>query len=589
MTYSAKKLSELLATDGADSALGHCVEALAESPGDAGLHHVYGRVLNNLGRLEEALHELNQAIGIDTENSLMLAHRGHILLRLQRRDEAVDDFQNALALESSQVVALGGLASICLAVGRTAEATALLVRLTECDPGKQMHWLNLGLARHESGLLHEAEEALRTALELLPGDPDTSCALASVLQSQGRLDEASEWFARVLHSQPTHPQAIAAMAGIREILGRPDEAMDMLRPMLTGETGEVAPAIGLAAAQLLQKSGDTKDAVAQLEAVLSNDGTDALQRSTAHFLLSAIMDKKGEYDKAFVEAEKANRIRSGRYSEKHQEHCFARSREIFDSGVLQNPGSVAMQESPVIFIVGMPRSGTSLVEQILDSHSNIYGAGELDFVGRIVAGLVESVASRRPYPDCLEEMKPSQIEALSADLRGQYATLAGTARFVTDKMWQNFEFLGLIQLILPAARVIHCRRDSRDTGLSCFLQGFGVAGPPFSYSLPGIAHYYRQYMEMMNYWQRTLTLPILDLQYEELVTDPEVQIRRLLEFLGLEWEPACLEFHRNRRMVKTASSDQVRQPLYRSSIGRHRNYSVHMDDFFAALQARGDG
>ena len=589
MPYSAKKLSELLATDGAESALGHCLDALARSPDDAGLHHVYGRVLNNLNRLPEALDALNRAVGVESQNPLMFAHRGHILLGLQRRDEAVEDFQRALALEPSELVALGGLANICLAKGQAAEATSYLLRLTDCDPDNPGHWLNLGLARHESGLLHEAEEAFRTALELSPEDPDVFCGLASVLQSQGNLDEASEWFARTLRLQEGHPQATAAMAGIRELLGNPGEAMAMLRPLLVSKTGEIAPAVSLAAAQLLQKSGDTRGAITQLEAVLSNEGADALQRSTAHFSLSAILDRKGRYDKAFAEAEKGNRIRSGRYSEKRQQRWFARAREVFDGGVLQQPGSVKMRDSPVIFIVGMPRSGSSLVEQILDSHSEIHGAGELDLVGRIAAGLGERVGSQRPYPDCLEALKPGQVEVLSADLVGRYAALTGTARLVTDKMWQNFEFLGLIQLLMPAAKIIHCRRDPRDTGLSCFLQGFGVAGPPFSYSLPGIAHYYRQYLEMMNYWQCTLALPILDVQYEELVTDPELQIRRLLEFLGLEWEPACLEFHRNRRTVKTASSDQVHQPLYRSSIGRHRNYSVDMDDFFAALQASGDG
>ena len=589
MPYSAKKLSELLAKDGAEAALGHCLDALAQSPAEAALHHVHGRALNNLDRLPEALDALNRAIGIESGNPQMFAHRGHILFRLQQTDEAVEDFHSALALEPFQLVALSGLAGICLAAGQAAKAVTLLVRLTACEPDNRKHWLNLGLARHESGLLHEAEEAFRNALELLPGDPDVCCGLASVLQSQGRLDEASEWFARALQLQPDHPQATAAIAGIHEMQGKTGEAMAMLRPLLAGKTGEVAPAVGLAVEQLLQKSGDTREAIAQLEAVLSNEGTGALQRSTAHFSLSAILDSKGEYDKAFAEAEKGNRIRSGQYSEKRQERCFARSREVFDGGVLQHPGSVAMQDSPVIFIVGMPRSGTSLVEQILASHSNVHGAGELDLVGRLAAGLGQTVDAQLAYPDCLEKLDTGQIKALSADLSGRYAALAGTAGLVTDKMWQNFEYLGLIQLILPAARVIHCRRDPRDTGLSCFLQGFGVAGPPFSYSLPGIAHYYAQYLALMNYWQRTLALPILDLQYEELVTGPEAQIRRLLEFLGLEWEPACLEFHRNRRLVRTASSDQVRQPMYRSSVGRYRNYSAHLGEFFAALQAGGDG
>ncbi|MCH9026219.1 MAG: tetratricopeptide repeat protein [Proteobacteria bacterium] len=244
MPYNATRLGELLAADGAKSALDPCLDALARSPEDAGLHHVYGRVLNNLNRLPEALDAINRAVGIESGNPLMYAHRGHILLRLQRMGQAADDFQRALALEPSQVVALGGLASICLAKGRAAEATALLLRLTDCDPDNHRHWLNLGLARHESGLLHEAEESFRTALEHSPGDPDVFCGLASVLQSQGHLDEAGEWFAKALHLQADHPQATAAIAGIRELQGKPDEALAMLRPLLSSESGEVAPAVG---------------------------------------------------------------------------------------------------------------------------------------------------------------------------------------------------------------------------------------------------------------------------------------------------------------------------------------------------------
>lgn len=589
MPYSANRISDLLTTDGAESALGHCLDALERSPEDGDLHHVHGRVLNNLGRLPEALNALNRAVGIESGNSLMLAHRGHVLLRLQRMDEAAEDFRNAMALDSSQVVAFTGLTSICLATGQLVEAASLLSHLTEIDRDNYRHWLNLGLTRHESGLMHEAEQALRKALELSPGDPDIICGLASVLQSQGRLHEAEESFAKVLRSQPGHPQATAAIAGIRDLQGDPVVAMDMLRPMLSGKAGNVAPAIRLAAAQLLQKSGDLPEAIVQLEAVLSHEELDALQMSTAHFSLSAILDKKGEYDMAFAQAEKGNRIRSGRYSEKNQEQWFARTREIFDGDVFERLAGAVTQDSATIFVVGMPRSGTTLIEQILDSHSRIHGAGELDFVGRLAAGLAESVGSQRMYPDCIGDMKPAHIEALSTVLADQYTVLAGEARLVTDKMWQNFEFLGLIQLLLPASKIIHCRRDPKDTGLSCFLQGFGVAGPPFSYSLSGIAHYYRQYLEMMKYWQHSLTLPILDVRYEDVVTNPELQISRLLKFLDLDWEPGCLEFHRNLRVVKTASSDQVRQPLYQSSVGRHRNYSEHLSGFFTALQACSDG
>ena len=586
MPYSATRISELLDAEGADAALGYCVEALAQAPADATLHHVHGRILNNLDRLPEALEALDQAVISEPDNATMLAHRGHVLLRLQRMDEATDDFRQSIALDTSQMVALGGLASICLATGHMGEAAALLSRLTDCDSANHVHWLNLGLARQEIGLLREAEEAFRAALNLAPGNLDIWCALGSVLQSQGNLDEACEWFSQVLRSQSDHPQAIAAIAGIRELEGRSDESMEMLRPLLSNNA---VPVIRLAAAQLLQKSGDTREAVEHLTAVLTHAEADPLQRSTAHFLLSAMWDKSGEYDLAFAEAAKGNQIRSGRYSAENQEQWFVRNRKIFDGGVLERLAGAAALESPVIFIVGMPRSGTSLVEQILASHSKIYGAGELDSIVRLATGLGDVIDSRRVYPECLEEAKADQIEALSADLGARYRTLAGTAGLVTDKMWQNFEYLGLIQLLLPASKVIHCCRDPRDTSLSCFLQGFGVAGPPFSYSLPGIAHYYRQYQEMMNYWQRTLKLQILDVQYEEVVTSPEVQIKRILEFLGLQWESDCLKFHRTRRVVRTASSDQVRQPIYRSSVGRHSNYSGHLAEFFAALPVYDDG
>ena len=265
--YAANKLRELLAKDGAEAALGHCLDALAQSPAEAALHHVHGRALNNLDRLPEALDALNRAIGIESGNPQMFAHRGHILFRLQQRDEAVEDFHSALALEPVQLVALGGLAGIWLAAGQAAKAATLLVRLTACEPDNRKHWLNLGLARHESGLLHEAEEAFRNALELLPGDPDVCCGLASVLQSQGRLDEASEWFARALQLQPDHPQATAAIAGIHEMQGKTGAAMAMLRPLLAGNTGEVAPAGGLAGRLAVLEAVDEESVGRQAEGV----------------------------------------------------------------------------------------------------------------------------------------------------------------------------------------------------------------------------------------------------------------------------------------------------------------------------------
>jgi tetratricopeptide (TPR) repeat protein len=237
-----------------------------------------------------------------------------------------------------------------------------------------------------------------------------------------------------------------------------------------------------------------------------------------------------------------------------------------------------------VLIVGMPRSGTSLVEQMLASHPQVHGAGELRDIGRLAGRLPGLTAAGRPYPECIAEVPPAALDELAALYTGRLAALGGTAVRVTDKMWQNYENLGLVELLVPRARVIHCRRDPLDTGLSCYLQSFGAAGPPFSYDLAHIGAYLREYQRLMAHWRRVSGLRLLEVDYETLVDDPEGQARRLVAFLELDWHAAVLDFHANPRVVRTASSAQVRRPIYRSAVGRHRRYQRQLAPLREALE-----
>ncbi|MCZ6560540.1 MAG: sulfotransferase, partial [Gammaproteobacteria bacterium] len=235
-------------------------------------------------------------------------------------------------------------------------------------------------------------------------------------------------------------------------------------------------------------------------------------------------------------------------------------------------GEGAEADTRPVFILGMPRSGTSLLEQILSGHSQIFAAGELSVIGEIAARRPAWLSTSREAVD-LADLGKEYLDSLPAAARA--------ATVVSDKMPLNFLYLGLIAAILPGARVIHCLRDPRDVAVSCYFQDFSDPALAFSFDLQQTADYYRDYWRLMEYWRERLSLPIIEVYYENLVDDIETQTQRVLEFLGLPMEEACLSFHERKREVKTASHAQVRRPLYRSSVGRYQHYQEQIKSLFS--------
>jgi hypothetical protein len=301
-----------------------------------------------------------------------------------------------------------------------------------------------------------------------------------------------------------------------------------------------------------------------------------------YFLLGKLYDLTGEYDRAFSSYQAGNQLIPARFNRGTHRQSI---REIISSFSRERmaafPRSANASDKPV-FIVGMPRSGTSLVEQILSAHPDIHGAGELMHMHNISALIKKITHSDQDFPANLEYLTTGLLDHL-ADLYLQNVERdAKHAIRITDKMPSNFRLLGLIELLFPNARVIHCIRDPRDTCLSCYFQQF-TKGQHFASSLSDTAFYYNGYQRLMKHWKSVLSLPVFEVNYEEMVAGLEEMSRKLLCFLGLEWHPDCLDFHKTGRRVITASYDQVRRPLYTSSVGRWRNYRAHLDELFNGL------
>jgi hypothetical protein len=304
------------------------------------------------------------------------------------------------------------------------------------------------------------------------------------------------------------------------------------------------------------------------------------------FALGKAWEDRGDYARAwgYYADGNAKRRQDEWYDPVNTEVLHDAIREVFNEKLLARRAGSGDPDPAPIFIVGLPRSGSTLLEQILASHSQVEGTAELPYIGRVAASLNLNRADGVNYPAAVRELDASHLRTLGQDYL-RYAQLhrrRGTLHFI-DKMPNNFPHLGLISLILPNARIIDARRDPLDTCVSCFRQLF-ARGQPFTYDLVDIGEYYLQYRKMMDHWQAVLPGRVLTVQYEELVGDFEKQVRRLLDYCGLPFEENCLRFHETERPVRTASSEQVRRPINAEAIGRWRHYEKHLDALKEVLQ-----
>lgn len=441
---------------------------------------------------------------------------------------------------------------------------------------------NLALALSGEDRIEEAVEAARTSVRLRPDVAEFQTGLGNHLKKAGMLEAAKTAYHEAITLNPDLASAYVALGGIYASLGERDPAVRLYRKALEVRPGHALAFYHLA---LLSKAGETIVDQATIDAFQSlSEATDlnASDSLLVHNALGFIADQRGEYDQAFghfqtfnEKAQAKQRARGRPYDRAAHSRLIDRIIEAFPPEAFEARAPGGSTSLRPLFIVGMPRSGTTLVEQILGSHKAVAPGGEFREMDRISEAVPD-------YPAGVHSLSGNELGDLAERYLGTLARIDATAERVSDKLHRNFLHLGLIARLFPAAAIVHCRRDPIDTCLSCYFQNFVVSND-FSNDLTDAGAYYLDYARLMGHWDQVLPMEIIQVDYEQLVAGPEATVRRLLDAIGLAWDPNCLNFTNNPRPILTASLWQVRQPITTKAVGRWRNYQAHLGPLLKEL------
>ncbi|MGO9464002.1 MAG: tetratricopeptide repeat-containing sulfotransferase family protein [Isosphaeraceae bacterium] len=594
--------------------------ALALRPDFATVHSNLGNALRELGQLDLALDHFRRAVEIAPHDAHARTNLGQMLLERGKADEALPHCEAAVRLEPDIAALHHNLGNAYRELGRFVEAKAAYLEAIRLAPDLAKAHAHLGLTLLKEYEYADALPWLKRATELAPEDPTlhemlgdfylereefalaAACyervlALAKVdraelrlslgwaLQEQGRLAEADEQYQIALRLAPKSAMVQNYVGGLHEELGKLSAAESAYRLAIQLEPQFALPYARLGS--LLRGKLPDRD-VAAIEKWLADPAQGPEPRGRLLFALAHVLDGRGEYDRAAGCLREANELtvesRKGRRKNLPAEHerFVTGLIDAFTPAFFARTAGQGLNTRLPVFIFGLPRSGTTLIEQILACHSCVFGAGELR-LGRESFDSICAQMGRTDRPlECVPDLDGPMIGRIAETHRAALRALAGPeAQRASDKMPDNYLYLGLLATLFPQATFIHCRRDLRDVALSCWMTDFRSL---YWASDPNhIGALFRQYLRIMDHWRSVLPVKIHDVDYEETVDDLETVARRLVAACGLPWEPRCLQPHRNERPVRTASLTQVREPVHKKSVARWTKYETALADLFAAL------
>jgi tetratricopeptide (TPR) repeat protein len=550
--------------------------AIALAPGLAPAHFQLGVALQTAGDFPAAREHLRQAAPGHPAASAALAR----LLAAMGEPEANSAYARALTLAPEDAALHSDAGAALAAAGEYEQAIALFTRAIALQPGLAAAHNNLGNSLVALKRWAEATNAYRAALALDPDFPEAHGNLGNAALELLRPAEALAYFNAALAINPSLAEYHHYRGRALLFLGDLPAARAAHTEAVRLAPGHAEYYGGLAVAQQLEADDPAFHALLGLAETM---GTQSLSACvTLHFALHRSLEHQGRHEEAFAHLLQGNALRRPllTYDEPRALRYFSRVETVFTPALLGRAAPVPAEPDVPIFILGMPRSGSTLIEQILASHHDVFGAGELMYLSDTAATLGAGGLS---YPENMLARSDAELAAAGAAYRARLRALAPDAPRITDKMPANFLHIGQLRLILPGARIIHTRRNPVDTCLSCFAQTFSE-GQPFANDLGELGRHYRAYARLMAHWRRHLpTGAMLEVDYEDVVTDFEPQVRRILAFCGLDWDPACLDFHEHKRPVMTASAAQVRQKLYPHATGRAQPYGTLLQPLLDAL------
>jgi tetratricopeptide (TPR) repeat protein len=537
----------------------------------------YADALVDLGQYEDALLAFERARQTDPQRTEIEQATKAMLADDRRGSERI--FRTILAQDPSHTAALCGLAALSLVAGCPLDAERLLRHALRQSAYLPLAYRGLAPVLIAQGRLAEAELAATHLSKIEPRSPQTWVAAAGVAIRLMRYEQALQAYQRAAELKPDEVGLRMSIGHVQKTLGLRLESEASYKSAMRMDPEQGDPWWYLA--DLKNYSFTDAEVAAMAERLAAGVRAGEAQ---LNFALGKAYEQRGRYPESFACYERGNALRrlDASFDIDGFERRCARIRELFDAAFIGSRAGSGEASGAPIFIVGLPRSGSTLIEQILATHPAVQGTMELPNILNFVGELDDRAAGRNAYPEILRQISPAQLTALGARYLRETAPLrTGRAHF-TDKLPNNFSHVGLIHLILPNATVIDARRHPMDACFSTFRQYF-AEGQNFSYDLEHLGRYYRCYLELMDHWDAVLPGKVLHLEYEQLVRDPEPTIRRLLEHCRLPFEPACLRFHETQRPVRTASAEQVRQPLYGSAVGYWRHFEAQLEPLRRAL------
>jgi tetratricopeptide (TPR) repeat protein len=505
--------------------------------------------------------------------------QARMLFKQGQHQRSIHHFQRYLSHHPDDSVGHLDLAAPLFALGDLAGAEQAAGEATRLEPKNAEAWSTLASIQTVRGQSGTPLRSILAATKLEPKNMSYRVRLGTILFDQGHFDHAVKNFDLILGAEPRNLDAIAGKAAVLERTGLYTVAMGLLEPVI--QSAPAHPQLGTIWGTVCRRLGHQD---AGIDVIVRMLGTPMNATASSMLLaeLGALYDAQGQVDAAFEAYTQANQRRHGPWEPSQLEAHVDRLISTFSTEFFERAPRGADATGRPILIVGMPRSGTSLVEQILSAHPDVHGAGELEDLR--ASSLIAEQLLDGSFPASLTRLDQSTVDHLGQWYLSRCHSRAPSARFVTDKMPQNFQMLGLAALTMPGVRIIHCVRDPLDTALSCYFQGFKFA-LAWSNRLDWLGAYLTQYRRLMAHWERVLPIPIHTVRYEALVANPEPEIREMLAQCGIPFDAAVLSHHRSGRQVATASYAQANKPIYTSSAGRAKRYAHHLAPITVALES----
>ena len=529
--------------------------------------------LSNLLVRQDKAEEADDSIKEFFENNeeYGLLYKGIRHLHASRYRKAEDAFKKVLQEDKNNIDALRFMGILAFKSGNHDIAEAMFTRALKLDPTYSLVWANLGQVFSVTGQLDKAKKSFKNILNMEPNNALIWAEYGTVLTKLAKYKEGRDAYLKALEFKPDSPRVHLSLGHVFKTMGEIDNSIDAYRKTIfkNNLSGEAYWSLAN-----LKTYSFSENEIKDMEKTLEGDMSD-IERSQMYFALGKAYEAKKDFDNSFKNYYKGNEVKKSliKYSSDDTTQNTKRILKFFNKENIVRLSKSSASDKDPIFVLGMPRSGSTLIDQIISSHSKVDGTQELPNIIKIAAEL--NTAKQDSYPEVLKKLNDLQLTKFGKDYISETKWARGVAPFFIDKMPNNFIHIGLIKTILPNAKIIDTRRDPMDTCFSCFKQFF-ARGQLFTYSLEDLGNYYTDYIRAMNHWHSVYGKDIFTVHYDNVINETEETIRELLDYCDLPFEKECLEFYKSSRPVKTPSAEQVRQPIYKSGLNYWKNYEKHL-------------